>query len=236
MMLNQPATPAAEAEALPTPALPDINQPASPGPGPEGLPTPALPDINQPASPGPGPEGLPTPSLPSRPQITCPGAFCCPAGYTATAVGRGQTFTDLLLLHNVSYQALRAANPNLSVTRPQAGTRYCVPPAGSRPPVPHRQLQPRNGRRRKPLHPRPVAGRDPRRAAADQYHAGPRRFCAGPRGVRDLNSREKQGGPRITRGPPTCQKPPDSLHPWKAWRAASPRPVQRRGPVKPPRV
>ena len=35
MMLNQPATPAAEAEALPTPALPDINQPASPGPGPE---------------------------------------------------------------------------------------------------------------------------------------------------------------------------------------------------------
>ena len=56
MMLNQPATPAAEAEALPTPALPDINQPASPGPGPEGLPTPALPDINQPASPGPGPE------------------------------------------------------------------------------------------------------------------------------------------------------------------------------------
>ncbi len=132
MMLNQPATPAAEAEALPTPALPDINQPASPGPGPEGLPTPALPDINQPASPGPGPEGLPTPSLPSQPQITCPGTFCCPAGYTAATVGRGQTFTDLLLLHNVSYQALSAANPTLSVTSPQAGTRYCVPPAGSR--------------------------------------------------------------------------------------------------------
>ena len=32
----------------------------------------------------------------------------------------------------MSYQALRAANPTLSVTSPQAGTRYCVPPAGSR--------------------------------------------------------------------------------------------------------
>ena len=70
-----------------------LNQPATPGPGPEGLPTPALPDINQPASPGPGPDGLPTPSLPSQPQVTCPGNFCCPAGYTAATVGRGQTFT-----------------------------------------------------------------------------------------------------------------------------------------------
>lgn len=132
MMLDSTAAPGEGPLGLPTPALPDINQPASPGPGPEGLPTPALPDINQPASPGPGPEGLPTPSLPSQPQITCPGTFCCPAGYTAATVGRGQTFTDLLLLHNVSYQALSAANPTLSVTSPQAGTRYCVPPAGSR--------------------------------------------------------------------------------------------------------
>ena len=132
MMLNQPATPAAEAEALPTPALPDINQPASPGPGPEGLPTPALPDINQPASPGPGPDGLPTPSLPSRPQVTCPGSFCCPAGYTAATVGRGQTFTDLLLLHNVSYQALRAANPACpSHGRRRERAIACRPPAAA---------------------------------------------------------------------------------------------------------
>ena len=109
-----------------------IDPPAPPRGSAETLPTPALPDANQPASPGPGPDGLPTPSLPSQPQITCPGNFCCPAGYTAATVGRGQNFTDLLLLHNVSYQALRAANPSLSVTRPQAGTRYCVPPSGSR--------------------------------------------------------------------------------------------------------
>ena len=77
--------------------------------------------------------GRPAHAFPAQPAADhLPGSFCCPAGYTAAIVGRGQSFTDLLLLHNVSYQALSAANPGLSVTRPQAGTRYCVPPAGSR--------------------------------------------------------------------------------------------------------
>lgn len=95
------------------------------------LPTPALPsEDDQPAQPGEGPAELPTPSLPSRPQATV--RPLCPSGYTLGVVRNGQTFTDLLLENNVSYQALRAANPTLPTTRLAPGTRYCVPPSGSR--------------------------------------------------------------------------------------------------------
>lgn len=121
----------AETPPFVSPALPDNSQPAAPGEGPEGLPTPALPDLQQPAAPGEGPLGLPTPSLPSRPQVALP-VRRCPTGYTAAEVRHGQRFTDLLLEHNVSYEALRSANPTLSTSMPQAGTRYCVPPALSR--------------------------------------------------------------------------------------------------------
>lgn len=106
------------------------NMPATPGLGPEGLPTPSLPD-QQPATPGPGPVELPTPALPGPPYAGN-GAFRCPYGYQEAVVQYNQTFTDLLLAHNVSYQALRSANPNLSTFRPAPGTRYCVPPSGSR--------------------------------------------------------------------------------------------------------
>lgn len=112
-----------------------INQPVTPGEGPEGFPTPSLPDINQPATPGEGPEGLPTPSLPSQPQppiVVVPPQRFCPAGYRATTVQNNQSFTDLLLENNVSYQALRNANPSLPTTRIAPGTRYCAPPSGSR--------------------------------------------------------------------------------------------------------
>ncbi len=107
-----------------------INQPATPGEGPEGLPTPSLPD-NQPATPGEGPEGLPTPSLPGP---TRPGNIIryCPYGYRAATVQNNQTFTDLLLENNVSYQAMRSANPNLPTTRIAPGTRYCAPPPSTR--------------------------------------------------------------------------------------------------------
>ncbi|MEG0127493.1 MAG: LysM domain-containing protein, partial [Clostridia bacterium] len=47
-------------------------------------------------------------------------------------VDNNQTFTDLLLENNVSYQAMRYANPNLPTTRLAPGTRYCAPPAQSR--------------------------------------------------------------------------------------------------------
>ena len=43
----------------------------------------------------------------------------------------GERLDDLLIRFNVSYRALRAANPSLP-DQPQPGTRVCVPPAGSR--------------------------------------------------------------------------------------------------------
>lgn len=103
-----------------------LEQPVTPGIGPEGLPTPSLPD-NQPAAPGPGPVELPTPSLPGGTP-----ARRCPAGYRSASVVNNQTFTDLLIENDVSYQALRAANPALPTTRLSPGTRYCAPPAQSR--------------------------------------------------------------------------------------------------------
>lgn len=113
------------------------NVPAQPDEGPAGLPTPVLPD-NTPAQPGEGPLAPPTPSIPSRPvRPTIPvipiiPVQRCPAGYQEGVVETGQSFTDLLLLYNVSYDAMRSANPSLSTTRPIPGSRYCAPPSGSR--------------------------------------------------------------------------------------------------------
>ena len=145
MMQNNSANPSGGAAS--TPSFPDINEPAMPGIGPEGLPTPSLPaesdfpDLNEPAMPGIGPEGLPTPSLPSMPQLSlpnCPPTGCtivarrCPTGYQRLTVRSNQSFTDLLLENNVSYGAMRAANPNLPTTQLETGTVYCAPPSGTR--------------------------------------------------------------------------------------------------------
>ena len=147
---EMPDTSNGSVQQLPAePEFPNLNEPAMPGIGPEGLPTPSLPaesefpDLNEPAMPGIGVEGLPTPSLPSVPQIirpqpsqpSCPPGGCasfCPAGYTLRMVQNNQSFTDLLIANNVSYNAMRAANPELTTTRIAPGTRYCAPPSGSR--------------------------------------------------------------------------------------------------------
>ena len=110
-----------------------IDIPAQPGEGPAVLPTPDIPEDQQPAQPGEGPEGLPTPEVvPQNPPAVVPQVTLCPLGYPRGIVQNGQTFTDLLLQHNVSWQAMRRANPTLSTTRIAPGTRYCIPPAGSR--------------------------------------------------------------------------------------------------------
>ena len=112
-----------------------LNQPAQPDEGPAELPTPALPEASQPAAPEEGPVELPTPSLPSqpgRPVIPSVPVQRCPAGYQEGVVESGQTFADLLLLYNVSYDAMRSVNPGLSTSNPVPGSRYCAPPAGSR--------------------------------------------------------------------------------------------------------
>lgn len=129
--MNQPATPDNGTNILPMPDVSD-NMPAQPGEGPLESPTPALPDDGQSAQPGEGPAGLPTPSLPSQPLPQRPVVRRCPTGYRQGTVQNNQGFTDLLLENNVSYNAMRAANPNLPTTRLSPGTVYCAPPSGSR--------------------------------------------------------------------------------------------------------
>lgn len=79
---------------------------------------------------------LPTPSLPSRPStppvVIVPTQPACPAGYTRSAVTAGETYADLLVKHNVSYRAMRSANPRLSPGYLIAGQIYCAPPHGTR--------------------------------------------------------------------------------------------------------
>ena len=94
------------------------------------------PDINQPAQPDS--PNLPTPSRPSQPDrptppvIIVPTQPACPAGYTRTSVAAGETYADLLVKHNVSYRAMRTANPRLSPGYLIAGQTYCAPPHGTR--------------------------------------------------------------------------------------------------------
>ena len=94
---------------------------------------------NQPAEPST--PTLPTPSLPSQPSqpstppvviIPTPPANTCPSGYTQDIVRSGQTYADILLRHNVSYRAMRTANPRLSPGYLVVGQRYCAPPSGTR--------------------------------------------------------------------------------------------------------
>lgn len=108
-----------------------IDIPAQPDEGPAALPTPDVTD-DQPAQPGEGPVQLPTPELSGPTVIPVRPVRRCPSGYGQGVVQNGQTFTDLLLQHNVSYQAMRSANPALPLTRLSPGTRYCIPPSGSR--------------------------------------------------------------------------------------------------------
>lgn len=92
---------------------------------------------NQPAQPST--PNLPTPSLPSQPSTppviivpSTPSTNTCPSGYTRDIVRSGQTYADLLLRHNVSYRAMRNANPRLSPGYLVVGQTYCAPPTGTR--------------------------------------------------------------------------------------------------------
>ncbi|MBR2719601.1 MAG: LysM peptidoglycan-binding domain-containing protein [Clostridia bacterium] len=69
---------------------------------------------------------------PQRPIIPTRPVVYCPIGHTARRVQAGQTYADLLIDLNVSYKAMRSANPNLRPGAMVAGTVYCAPPAGTR--------------------------------------------------------------------------------------------------------
>ena len=66
---------------------------------------------------------------PAYPGPTTP---ACPSGYARRTVRSGQTYADLLVENNVSYQAMRTTNPSLSPGFLIAGATYCAPPAGTR--------------------------------------------------------------------------------------------------------
>lgn len=73
-----------------------------------------------------------TPSTPLQPIVPMNPSISCPTGYEAHRVQTGQTYADLLVDLNVSYKAMRSANPNLRPGSMVAGTLYCAPPAGTR--------------------------------------------------------------------------------------------------------
>lgn len=109
---------------------------------PEGTSSPSQPQTpSQPSQPSQPqqpirPQQPSQPSEPSRPQQPTqppqPVIRVCRAGYTAGTIRRGQTYADLLIANNVSYQAMRAANPSLSPSQMYAGRTYCAPPSGTR--------------------------------------------------------------------------------------------------------
>lgn len=68
----------------------------------------------------------------STPSDTATPGISCPIGYEAHQVELGQTYADLLVDLNVSYKAMRSANPTLRPGSLVAGTPYCAPPAGMR--------------------------------------------------------------------------------------------------------
>jgi len=74
----------------------------------------------------------PTPSQPGINITIRPGVTACPSGYAARTIRAGQTYADLLVDNNVSYQAMRTANPTLNPAQLVTGTSYCAPPSGSR--------------------------------------------------------------------------------------------------------
>ena len=107
------------------PSPPQPPQPPRPPQPPQPPHPPRPPQPPQPPQP-PRPPQPPQPPRPPQPP-TPP----CPPGYRQATVQPGDSIEDLLIRYDVSYRALRAANPSLT-DPPRPGQRVCVPPAGSR--------------------------------------------------------------------------------------------------------
>ena len=59
------------------------------------------------------PPAIPLPDDGEYPALPDTPTRVCPSGYTLSAVQSGQSYADLLVQHNVSYRAMRSANPQL---------------------------------------------------------------------------------------------------------------------------
>lgn len=88
-------------------------------------------EADKPVEDGAGADQNTVPPQPVIPQPVQPG-LSCPVGFSARRVQAGESYADLLIDLNVSYKALRTANPTLRPGRLTAGTAFCAPPAGSR--------------------------------------------------------------------------------------------------------
>lgn len=98
---------------------PTPTPPPTPTPVPRPIPIPPTP------VPVPPPATIPVP-IPAPPSIQCP------PGYGNGVVRYGESYVDILLRYDISYQAFRLANPTLQIERLLPGQRYCIPPSGSR--------------------------------------------------------------------------------------------------------
>ena len=72
--------------------------------------------------------------IPPVESTTC--VNCCPSGYGSGTVRYGQTYADILIENDVSYQSFRNANPRISPTALVPGQRYCNPPKVASPTCP----------------------------------------------------------------------------------------------------
>ncbi|MEA4897014.1 MAG: LysM peptidoglycan-binding domain-containing protein [Christensenellaceae bacterium] len=121
-------TPSEPTQPEPTPPQPPRPTPQPPRPTPQPpRPTPQPPrPTPQPPRPTPQPP-RPTPQ-PPRPAPSP----ACPPGYTQRTVSFGQGLADILVRYDLSFEAFRRANPNLTPTRLIPGQRFCVPPRAQR--------------------------------------------------------------------------------------------------------
>ena len=68
------------------------------------------------------------------PEGDCAGPCCalCPAGWTRAVIEAGESYTDLLVRYDISYRAMRIANPRLLPGLLIPGQSFCVPPENDR--------------------------------------------------------------------------------------------------------
>ncbi len=63
---------------------------------------------------------------------TQPAQSPCPEGWEDGTVEPGESYADLLVRYDISYRAMRSANPALLPALLRAGQRFCVPPRDQR--------------------------------------------------------------------------------------------------------
>lgn len=66
----------------------------------------------------------------------------CQAGFATHVLGAGETYQDVLILYNLSYNALSQANPEADIMTLAQGQTVCIPPIGDKGKCENSALQP----------------------------------------------------------------------------------------------